>query len=226
MIKRTTSEAIVTEGLENAKTFWTGLSTVPVIKNGYGEDLYEGKFRVIDEVNSPSFDGYCELSLMQAKAVLGSSNYHYITLRETQYQLPLFRAEDTKVYCPLSVVFEWNGDSDSYATFDLFSTDAATSIYVKTIFVGTGASVFVNGEEQVVPNIFGFYQAAQKTKKLWLRAFTQNKTGYVEKGTSIKGRIQLALTDVESNITRVLHDADYVVNPFRTYQFEARLSHK
>lgn len=226
MIKRITSENIVTEGLGNAKPFWTGVSTIPTTVNGYGEELYTGEFSVFDVVNSPNFDGYCQMKLMQSAPLVGSSNFHYIALRETQYLLPVFRAEDTNVYCPLSVVFDWAGDPDSYATLDLFSSDAASSIYAKTIFSGTKADIFVNGIEQTVPSVSGFFTSDRTTRKLWYRVFTQNITGYVEKGTSIKGRLQIALTDVESNITRVLHDAQYVVNPFRTYQFEARLSHK
>lgn len=226
MIKRSENEIVDNSGISEAKQFWSGITTVPTILNGYGEKMYSGSLTVNDDVNSPAFDGYCRLELMQSEPLIGSGNSHYVALRETQYLLPIFRAEDTKIYMPLAVVFDWTGDADSFITMELFSSDAQNSVYTKIIFSNRKASIFINGTEMTIPPIEGFFSADRVTRKLGLRVITQNKTGYVEKGTSILGTMQIALTDMDSNIVRVLHIGDYVVNPFRTYQFEARLSHK
>lgn len=226
MIKRSENEVVDNTGISDAKAFWSGITTVPTILNGYGEKMYSGTLTVNDDVNSPSFDGYCNLELMQSAPLIGSSNSHYVALRETQYLLPIFRAEDTKIYMPLAVVFDWNGDADSFVNMELFSSDAQSSIYTKIIFSDRKASIFINGTEMTVPPIDGFFDSDRVTRKLGLRVMTQNKTGYVEKGTSILGTMQISLTDMATNIVRVLHLGDYVVNPFRTYQFEARLSHR
>ena len=225
MITRTPDERVDNTGITLAKPFWSGITTIPLTTNSYGEALYTGSFEVDDNITNPQFDGYCNMTLEQTASVVGHANYHYVALRETQYQLPLFRAEDTKIYMPLSIVFDWAGDADSFTAMELFSVDAQSDIYIKIIFHGTSATTYVNGDQKANVNIDGFYMAPQTTKKLGLRVISQNMTGYVERGSSVSGNLQIALTDVSNGITRILHQGTYTVNPFRLYQFEAKLAH-
>jgi hypothetical protein len=225
MIKRADSENIVTDGLSNAQTFWTGISTVPTVRNSYNEDMYTGTFDVIDTVNDPMFDGYCFLQMMQAESLQGSSNYHYLSLRETGYQLPIFRAEDSKVYMPISVVFGWNGDTDSYITLDTFDSSTPNSLYIKTIFTDMKASVFINGVEKISPDVSACFSSVDNTRKLLYRILTQNVTGYSSGSSLIQGTIQVSLTDTTTQKIYVLHQGSYTVDPSRTYQFETRISH-
>ena len=225
MIKRADSENIVTDGLGNAKSFWTGISTVPTAVNSYNEMLYTGTFSVTDILNDPMFDGYCLLALMQSQSLQGISNYHYLSLRETSYELPIFRAEDSKIYMPISTIFSWTGDSDSYVTFDLFNTATPNTLYVKTIFSGIKASVFVNGAEKTVPDISACFLGAQNTRKLWYRVLTQNVTGYVSGNAQIQGMLQVSVTDTSTQKVYILHQNTYTIDPTKTYQFEARISH-
>lgn len=225
MIKRTDSENIVTDGLANAQTFWTGISTVPTVVNSYNEPMYTGTFNVIDTVNDPMFDGYCLLQMMQAQSVQGTSNYHYLSLRETSYQLPIFRAEDSKIYMPISVVFSWDGDTDSYVTLDTFDSNSPNSLYIKTIFTDMKASVFIKGVEKISPDVSACFSTVDKTRKLLYRILTQNATGYTSGSSLIQGTIQVSLTDTTTQKIYVLHQGSYTVDPSCIYQFEARISH-
>lgn len=226
MMIRTADEVVDNTGLDTAKPFWSGISTVPSTTNGYGESLYTGSFAVIDNITNPNYDGYCEIELNQTATVVGVPNAHYRALRETSYLLPIFRSEDTNIYMPLSVAFDWDGDTDSAAYLELFSSDAPTQAYIRLVFRGTGVTTTVNGDQLTGVDISGFYSDTNTTHKLLLQVFSMNITGYVDKGSSIKGRLQVALTDTTTNVTRILYDAIVnPINPFRLYQFEARLVH-
>ena len=219
------NEVIVTDGLENAKPFWTGVSTVPNTINDRGEYLYTGTFNVIDNTSYSAYDGFCQFDMSQRIELVGTPNPQYIALRETQYALPLFKVTDANVYSPVTVVFDWTGDPDSSAQFLVYSKKYPTTKYISIIFKGTEAAIVVNGDTQSVPSISSFFTDDRNIRKVSLDIYTQNTTKNIDTSASITGRLQIVLTDFQTGINRVLWDNVINADPSDLYQFEARLIH-
>ena len=220
------NEVVVTAGLENAKPFWTGISTVPNVTNERGDLLYTGTFSVIDNTSSASYDGFCQLNMTQRTELAGISSPQYLALRETGYALPLFKTSNANVYEPISVVFDWSGDIDSQAEFLIYSKKNPTSKYIKIVFAETVAYLTINGIDQTIPSIASFFTDDRVIRKVTLAVLTQttSKTA-LNTIANIEGRIQLVLTDFQTGINRVLWDNVINADPSDLYQFEARLIH-
>jgi len=222
----TANEVVVTAGLETAKPFWTGISTIPDTTTTSGDHLYIGTFAVVDNTSSVSYDGFCQLTMTQRTELAGISCPQYLALRETGYALPLFKASNADVYEPISIVFDWTGDIDSQAEFLIYSKKNPATRYIKLVFTGTSADIIINGVTQTTPSIASFFTDDRIIRKVTLAILTQNTAkNTVTTASNVAGRIQILLTDYQTGINRILWDNITTVDPSELYQFEARLIH-